>query len=182
MTIFIGLILGSWLLTLDGTLCHTCLMVLVSIIGAYCGYTGRRLVGLDGEMWLLSIILMRSTVCLISTLNLHDNIRLYIFLLYVLSVLFFSCRCWIIIYALLELRLMPLLIVIIGRGIQCERIQARVYLLVYTIFLSIPIIICVVYIATIGSHVKYVTSIWITNRLRVWILPVYVIGKTMISI
>ncbi len=129
------------------TLCYTGYMVLVSIIWAYFAYTSSRIVGLDGEMWILSLILMRSTVCLISTLNLDTSVWLWVYLLYVLSVLFFCCSGWIILYIVFELSLVPFIVIIIGRGIQCERIQARVYLIVYTIFLSIPILICVIYIA-----------------------------------
>ena len=58
---------------------------------------------------------------------------------------------------------MPFIVIIIGRGIQCERIQARVYLIVYTVLLSIPILICVVYIASYGTNIKYVMRTSMSN-------------------
>ena len=177
MSIVIGLRLAFGCCGINHTLCHACYMVLVSIIWTYFAYTSSTITGLDGEMWILSLILMRSTVCLISTTNLDTSVWLWVYLLYVLSVLFFCCRCWIIIYVVFELRLIPFIVVIIGRGIQCERIQARVYLVVYTIFLSIPILICVVYIASYGTNIKYVTSIWMSNTLAVLILSMPILVK-----
>jgi hypothetical protein len=161
VSIVIGLILAIQCCVINHTVCYASMMVLVSIIWAYFHYSSRRIVGLDGEMWILSLLLLRSTVCLISTTTLESSVWLWVYLLYVLSVLFFCCRCWIIIYVVFELRLIPVIVVIIAIGIQCERIQARVYLVVYTIFLSIPILMCVVYIASYGTNIKYVTSIWL---------------------
>ena len=111
-------------------------------------------------------------------MKLTPPVWLWVWSLYVLSVLFFCCRCWIIIYVVFELRLFPLVVIIIGRGIQCERIQARVYLLVYTVFLSIPILVCLVFIATIGTNIKSVTTLWITNSLSVLILSMPIIVKS----
>ena len=48
-------------------------------------------------------------------------------------------------YLFLEIRLIPVLILILGWGYQPERIQAGIYLLFYTLLASLPIIIIIFY-------------------------------------
>ena len=43
--------------------------------------------------------------------------------------------------------------------------------------MSIPILICVVYIASYGTNIKYVTSIWMSNTLAVLILSMPILVK-----
>jgi NADH-ubiquinone oxidoreductase chain 4 len=48
-------------------------------------------------------------------------------------------------YLFFERRLIPTLLLIIGWGYQPERLQAGIYLLFYTLFASLPIIIGIFY-------------------------------------
>lgn len=48
-------------------------------------------------------------------------------------------------FALFELSLIPTLIIILGWGIQPERIRAGSYLMIYTIIGAIPLLLCIVY-------------------------------------
>jgi len=55
-------------------------------------------------------------------------------------------------YLFFEFSLIPTLILIIGWGYQPERLQAGVYLLFYTLFASLPIMISIFYLyKTINS-------------------------------
>ena len=71
-----------------------------------------------------------------------------------------------IIVTLLPLHPLPL---IITTTISC---------LPFILILSIPILVCLVFIATIGTNIKSVTTLWITNSLSVLILSMPIIVKS----
>jgi len=55
----------------------------------------------------------------------------------------------IIFYITFELRILLIIIIIIGWGYQVERIQARVYLFFYIVFVSLPFLAAIIYICDI---------------------------------
>ena len=72
-------------------------------------------------------------------------LRLFIFLLFIL-LLTFSCINLFLFYVFFERRLIPTLFLILGWGYQPERLQAGLYLLFYTLFASLPLLIALFYI------------------------------------
>lgn len=60
-------------------------------------------------------------------------------------ILFFSSNSLLIFYIIFEFSLLPILIIILGRGYQPERLQASFYLLIYTSFLSLPLLFIILY-------------------------------------
>jgi len=56
------------------------------------------------------------------------------------SVLFF--------YLFFELSLVPILLIILGWGYQPERLQAGLYIMLYTLFASIPLLFSLVYVSS----------------------------------
>lgn len=75
----------------------------------------------------------------------------------------FSTINLIIFYAFFELRILPILLIIIGWGYQPERIQAGVYLLFYTLFASLPIIVSLFYCYSEFCTLRF---IYFTNNLE----------------
>ena len=63
-------------------------------------------------------------------------------------------------YRLFELRLIPIMIVILGWGIKVERLQATVYLIFYIIFSSLPLL----YYLIIFSYVNFTNFILFINK------------------
>ena len=80
-------------------------------------------------------------------INFHINFFLFniIFLLVILYLTFRVTNIFIF-YLFFEGRLIPTLLLIIGWGYQPERIQAGIYLLFYTLFVSLPLLIGIFYI------------------------------------
>lgn len=58
-------------------------------------------------------------------------------------VLRFSCTDFIIFYICFERSLIPTLLLILGWGYQPERLQAGVYILFYTLFASLPLLVSI---------------------------------------
>lgn len=87
-------------------------------------------------IWIISLIL-------ISLIKINF-IKLYIYnFIIILNLLILTFRSinYFIFYFFFEIRIIPTLFLIVGWGGQFERIEARIYILIYTLFASLPIII-----------------------------------------
>ena len=101
------------------------------------------------------LILLRIWICTLMIIarenllkiNFFFNFFLFniLFLLIMLFITFSSINLFIF-YLFFEGRLIPTLILIIGWGYQPERIQAGLYLLFYTLFASLPLLIGIFYV------------------------------------
>lgn len=113
----------------------------------------RYILGVD--IISFGIILLRIWICsliIIASRKLYkDNFYLNFFILNVLLLLLilyltFRVMNLFIFYLFFEARLIPTLILIVGWGYQPERIQAGIYLLFYTLFMSLPLLLGIFYI------------------------------------
>nr|WAR69317.1 NADH dehydrogenase subunit 4 [Dodona eugenes] len=99
------------------------------------------------SIWICSLMIMASE-------NLYKtNLYLNFFLLNILLLLLmlfltFSVMNLFMFYLFFEGSLIPTLMLIIGWGYQPERIQAGMYLLFYTLFMSLPLLLGIFYIYT----------------------------------
>lgn len=59
----------------------------------------------------------------------------------------FSCRSLIQFYLIFELSLIPIIIIILGWGRQPERLKARIFLILYTIVASLPLLLSLISIS-----------------------------------
>nr|ALO70981.1 NADH deshydrogenase subunit 4 [Pselaphinae sp. 3 EF-2015] len=78
----------------------------------------------------------------------NNFFNLYLLLLLVLMIFLFctfSSLNLFIFYLFFEMSLIPMLIMILGWGYQPERLQAGIYLLFYTLFVSLPMMISIFY-------------------------------------
>lgn len=97
------------------------------------------------RIWICSLMIIASER--LFKLNFYFNFFLFnvIFLLIILY-LTFRVLNLLLFYFFFEASLIPTLLLIIGWGYQPERIQAGIYLLFYTLFGSLPLLIGIVYI------------------------------------
>lgn len=116
-------------------------------------YWGRiyYLLGIDYLSIILIILVI--WICGLSILarknfliNSFGQIFYLLILLLVITLIFvfFSTNIFIF-YVFFEARLIPMVIIIIGWGYQVDRIQASIYLLIYTIFGSLPLLLILSY-------------------------------------
>nr|YP_009185900.1 NADH dehydrogenase subunit 4 [Olophrum piceum]ALO70792.1 NADH deshydrogenase subunit 4 [Olophrum piceum] len=106
------------------------------------------------SFWICSLMIMASS----KLYNQKFHFNLFIFMLIMLLIsLFctFSSMNLFIFYLFFEMSLIPTLILIIGWGYQPERIQAGVYLLFYTMFASLPMMICIFYYYNIYGSLDF---------------------------
>lgn len=96
-------------------------------------------------LWITSIIILSRQSILIRD-NKSFSFLSVVFLLIVVLVITFCVNNIFYFYILFEVSLIPTLIIILGWGYQPERVQAGVYLIIYTITASLPLFICLMYI------------------------------------
>ena len=90
-------------------------------------------------------------------------LRLFISILFILT-LCFKVNPLILFYYRFEVALLPIFLIIMGWGYQPERLLARVNLFLYTVFASLPLLLCFLllassfYIASFADLLKFRTS------------------------
>nr|ASL05714.1 NADH dehydrogenase subunit 4 [Monochamus sartor urussovii] len=96
------------------------------------------------SFWICSLMILASEK--IFKLNNFSNLFLFIMVNLMLALyLAFSSMNLFIFYLFFEISLIPTLILIIGWGYQPERIEAGIYLLFYTLLVSLPMMISIFY-------------------------------------
>nr|YP_009918937.1 NADH dehydrogenase subunit 4 [Praia tianmunica]QMJ96289.1 NADH dehydrogenase subunit 4 [Praia tianmunica] len=95
--------------------------------------------------WIVSLMFMSSF--LVYELNLFKSYFILIILLMMLFLfLSFSVVDLLMFYLFFESSMIPVLFLIFGWGFQLDRIQASFYLLFYTLFASLPLLISIIYV------------------------------------
>nr|AAF77272.1 NADH dehydrogenase subunit 4 [Drosophila mauritiana]AAF77468.1 NADH dehydrogenase subunit 4 [Drosophila simulans]AAF77481.1 NADH dehydrogenase subunit 4 [Drosophila simulans]AAF77494.1 NADH dehydrogenase subunit 4 [Drosophila simulans]AAF77508.1 NADH dehydrogenase subunit 4 [Drosophila simulans] len=97
------------------------------------------------SLWICSLMLLAS-----ESINKYNNYKnlflLNIVILLLLLILTFSSMSLFMFYLFFESSLIPTLFLILGWGYQPERLQAGVYLLFYTLLVSLPMLIGIFYV------------------------------------
>lgn len=97
------------------------------------------------RFWICALMIMSRRGVYFSKLNFNYFLFNVVFLLFIL-LLTFSCINLFLFYVFFERSLIPTLFLILGWGYQPERLQAGLYLLFYTLFASLPLLIALFYI------------------------------------
>nr|QOY24530.1 NADH dehydrogenase subunit 4 [Hydrophoria lancifer] len=106
------------------------------------------------SLWIISLMLMASES--IYKYNNYVNLFLLnIILLLILLVLTFSSMSLFMFYLFFESSLIPTLFLILGWGYQPERLQAGIYLLFYTLLVSLPMLIGIFYLYKITGTLNF---------------------------
>lgn len=106
------------------------------------------------RIWIISLIIMASEIIF----KKNNYINLFIInliLLLIILVLTFRRISLFIFYLFFERSLIPTLFLIIGWGYQPERLQAGIYLLFYTLLVSLPILIGIFYLYSFTGTINF---------------------------
>nr|YP_009731715.1 NADH dehydrogenase subunit 4 [Carpophilus dimidiatus]QHR79663.1 NADH dehydrogenase subunit 4 [Carpophilus dimidiatus] len=106
------------------------------------------------SFWICALMIMSSEK--IFKLNNFSNLFLLVMVFLMVSLyLTFSSMNLFIFYLFFEISLIPTLILIIGWGYQPERIEAGMYLLFYTLLVSLPMMISIFYYYKINNSLEF---------------------------
>lgn len=98
------------------------------------------------RVWICGLIIMSRNAVYLNNLN-YKYFLFNISCLLILLILAFSSINLFLFYIFFESRLIPTIFLIFGWGYQPERLQAGLYLLFYTLFASLPLLIVLFYIS-----------------------------------
>nr|YP_009699979.1 NADH dehydrogenase subunit 4 [Dermestes tessellatocollis]QEK77722.1 NADH dehydrogenase subunit 4 [Dermestes tessellatocollis]QIA46728.1 NADH dehydrogenase subunit 4 [Dermestes maculatus] len=97
------------------------------------------------SLWICSLMILASSR--IFLMNMYNQLFLFMVLMLMISLYFtFSSMNLFVFYLFFEISLIPTLFLIIGWGAQPERIQAGIYLMFYTLFASLPMMVALFFI------------------------------------
>ena len=115
-------------------------------------------------IWITCLIYMSSQFVYISNNNYKSFLFFVIFLCLVLFFTFGVSNI-LLFYFMFEVSLIPTLILIIGWGYQPERLQAGIYLIIYTITASLPLLLSLIYIYKISGrlYIYFNLSLFFSN-------------------
>nr|YP_010417656.1 NADH dehydrogenase subunit 4 [Protogoniomorpha temora]USF17776.1 NADH dehydrogenase subunit 4 [Protogoniomorpha temora] len=121
------------------------------------------------SIWISSLMIMASESLYKS--KFYDNFFLFnIVMLLIMLYLTFSMMNLFMFYLFFEGSLIPTLMLIIGWGYQPERIQAGMYLLFYTLFVSLPLLLGIFFIyEKMSSMMMYFMKFYDYNMLLLYL-------------
>ncbi|YP_245505.1 NADH dehydrogenase subunit 4 (mitochondrion) [Haematobia irritans irritans] len=106
------------------------------------------------SLWIVALMMMASES--IYKYNNYTNLFMFnMIMLLILLVLTFSSMSLFMFYLFFESSLIPTLFLILGWGYQPERLQAGVYLLFYTLLVSLPMLVGIFYLYKITNTMNF---------------------------
>ncbi len=110
--------------------------------------------------WITSLIVLRRRI-IINKNNSSRTFLLYTLSLNVILITRFSVNNLLLFYILFESSLIPTLMLILGWGYQPERLQAGLYLIIYTISASLPLLLIIILLIRTNLHLNMFYPLWI---------------------
>nr|YP_009093657.1 NADH dehydrogenase subunit 4 [Metanephrops sibogae]CEG06194.1 NADH dehydrogenase subunit 4 [Metanephrops sibogae] len=139
------------------------------------------------SMWIMALVISAS-----QSMNKNNNspsgFLLVNLLLLLALILTFSATDYLLFYISFESSLIPTLVLILGWGYQPERIQAGIYMLFYTLFASLPLLVSLLSFYNLGGSLTigvvscvdqagFVTFLWYFCTIFAFVvkLPLYLV-------
>jgi len=176
----IHIIIKNWLknIYLVGVRRFLWILIVYRPISTWCWVTrifqidNLRFILIILRLWIRGIIILCRSKLEIFNNNKTEFVWVLMLLLRVLILTFITSNL-LIFYILFEVSLIPTLILIIGWGYQPERIQAGIYIIMYTICASLPLLLVLIFTykengTLFMSLREYKFSIINLNLIRIW--------------
>nr|YP_010610675.1 NADH dehydrogenase subunit 4 [Cirrothauma magna]WAP91430.1 NADH dehydrogenase subunit 4 [Cirrothauma magna] len=103
------------------------------------------------SFWITGLMLLASYYSVKFNKNKSVLFSFIILLLCMIIILFFSVDNLLLFYLFFEVSLLPTLTLILGWGYQPERLQAGMYMMLYTVFASLPLLLGILMISEMSS-------------------------------
>ncbi|YP_004563978.1 NADH dehydrogenase subunit 4 (mitochondrion) [Homarus americanus] len=139
------------------------------------------------SMWIMALVICASQ-SIKKTNNSPSGFLVVNLLLLLALLLTFSATDYLLFYISFESSLIPTLILILGWGYQPERIQAGVYMLFYTLFASLPLLVSLLSFYSLGGSLtmglvpcaessNFITFMWYFCTIFAFVvkLPMYLV-------
>lgn len=156
-------------------------------IGSLFGLDYIRYILILLRIWIMALVVSASQGVL-DIKNFSCEFLIVCLFLLLRLILTFSCIDYVVFYFCFESSLIPILILVLGWGYQPERLQAGVYILFYTLFGSLPLLVSFLNLYRLGGRTtmglrvlpevgRGVVQIWYFCRVFAFVvkLPVFLV-------
>nr|UPL65437.1 NADH dehydrogenase subunit 4 [Henestaris halophilus] len=158
MTLFMVLLLSNWWLIMISVMIMLFLFIMnnvssyLSSLSYGYGFDTVSFCLISLSIWIISLMIMTSS----KLMNINGSEFLFVMIMMLMFLmLIFSCSNLFILYIWFESVMIPTLILIFGWGYQPERLMAGLYLLFYTMFASLPMLVCLFYVFYINHSLFF---------------------------
>jgi len=117
-------------------------------------------------LWISALIILASYKIIIIKTSPLLFLQLII-ILNIILILTFTQPNLLMFYILFEASLIPTLLIILGWGTQPERLQAGLYLIIYTIAASLPLLLSIMIIMSLNISLFFPLYLWNTPNLNI---------------
>nr|APH08675.1 NADH dehydrogenase subunit 4 [Lilliconus sagei] len=137
------------------------------MMNSFLSYDSMSLVLIFLILWISFMMLLASQKSVKMNKN-NDHLfsAIIIFMVFVLMITFLSSSS-VLFYFLFEVSLIPTLLLILGWGYQPERLQAGMYMMLYTVTASLPLLFCILW----ANYTLLSSEMSLINSLRIQVLP-----------
>ena len=119
-------------------------------------------------------------ISLNNKLPLKGNAQLIKLIQFIISILFlfFSVNNILIFYIFFEFSLIPIVLIVLGWGVQPERLRARFFLFIYTISASLPLLVGVIYLINFSQtfYILKIFSFLRTSNIIIFVQIITILG------
>nr|ATZ69796.1 NADH dehydrogenase subunit 4 [Conus byssinus] len=145
-------------------------------------------------LW-ISLMMMLASQSSVKMNKNNDNIFSRLIMgMNLILMLTFLCSNSLLFYFLFEASLIPTLMLILGWGYQPERLQAGMYMMIYTVAASLPLLFCILWAShkiscsemlissTLRLHTIFSGNMWQWSLLSVFVFAAFLVKLPMFSV
>uniref|UniRef100_A0AAU7YR77 NADH-ubiquinone oxidoreductase chain 4 n=1 Tax=Haematopinus quadripertusus TaxID=1453187 RepID=A0AAU7YR77_9NEOP len=132
------------------------LMLIMSQMGS--GEVYINSIYLEDKLSLIMVLVSFWISISMITLRNTSKYSFLVVLLLITSICFFTVSSWFMFFVFFEFSLLPIFLVLTYDGEQPERIRAGRYMMLYTVFISVPFLMAIVLISDVGVKWIYDSS------------------------
>nr|YP_010890232.1 NADH dehydrogenase subunit 4 [Conus litteratus]WJJ70329.1 NADH dehydrogenase subunit 4 [Conus litteratus] len=157
-------------------------------------YDSMSVVLISLTLW-ISLMMMLASQGSVKLNKNNDNIfSQLVMVMNLILVSTFICSNSLLFYFLFEASLIPTLMLILGWGYQPERLQAGMYMMIYTVAASLPLLFCILWASqkifcgemlissTLRLHTIFTSNLWQWSLLSVLVFAAFLVKLPMFSV
>nr|QWS06285.1 NADH dehydrogenase subunit 4 [Buccinum bayani] len=179
------------------------LISLIHLFNPFFGYEAiNSLVAYDSmsallislTLWISLMMMMASQNSVKVNKNNHSMFSMLVLLLNLILLATFLCSSSLLFYFLFEASLIPTLLLILGWGYQPERLQAGMYMMIYTVAASLPLLFTILWaarelsssemlmISSLRLHMYSADYLWAWNFLTLLCFTAFLVKLPMFTV
>nr|QTT61117.1 NADH dehydrogenase subunit 4 [Anentome sp. YY-2021] len=144
-------------------------------------------------IWISLMMMIASQNSVKILMNSSLMFSLFVLLLNMILIMTFLCSSTIIFYFLFEASLIPTLLLILGWGYQPERLQAGMYMMIYTVMASLPLLFIILWASSklysnnmlmmsmLRLHLYMLDYMWVWNLLTILCFMAFLVKLPMFT-